>query len=187
MPLTFPSVGIQNMSMRLRRVVSVSESPFTLDTQTHVHQGAKWEAEVSLPPLSHAEARSVEAFIIALKGQSGTFYFGNPLHTSTISNGAVSSAAIRAETFELSSGASVALPAGTYFELNNYLYIVTEDKAANEATLNFQPPLRIAVSSAQAIKYNLPKSTWRMTSNEIGWSINEASMYGFTFACCEAL
>ena len=63
MPLTFPSVGIQNMSIRLRRVVSVSESPFTLDTQTPVHQGAKWAAEVSLPPLSHAEARSVEAFI----------------------------------------------------------------------------------------------------------------------------
>jgi len=187
MPLSFPSVGIQNMSMRLRRVVAVSESPFTLDTQVYTHQGARWEAEISLPPLSHAEARSVEAFIVGLKGREGTFTFGNPLHTSTLSANTVSSAAIRAETFELSSGASVALPAGTYFELNNYLYIVTEDKAANEATLNFQPPLRIAVTSSQAITYNLPKSLWRMSSNDIGWSINEASIYGFTFACVEAL
>lgn len=194
MPLSWPTnpvtgalVGIQNMSMRLRRVVSVSESPFTLDTQVNVHQGARWEAEISLPPLSHAEARSVEAFIVGLKGREGTFTFGNPLHTSTLSNGAVSSAAIRAETFELSSGASVAVQAGTYFELNDYLYLVTEDKAANEATLNFQPPLRIAVTSSQAITYNLPKSLWRMTANDIGWSINEASIYGFTFACVEAL
>jgi hypothetical protein len=186
MPLTFPSVGIQNMSMRLRRVVSVDESPFTLDTQTHVHQGAKWEAEVSLPPLSHAEARSVEAFIIALKGQSGTFYFGNPLHTGTVSNNGCNSASIRAESLTLTSGAQ-AIPAGTYFEINNYLYITTEDKAGGSTTLNFQPPLRIAITSNQPVDFSLPKSTWRMTSNEIGWSINEASMYGFTFACCEAL
>jgi hypothetical protein len=186
MPLSFPSVGIQNMSMRLRRVVAVSESPFTLDTQVYTHQGARWEAEISLPPLSHAEARSVEAFIVGLKGREGTFTFGNPLHTSTLSANTVSSAAIRAETLELGSG-TVAVPAGTYFQLNDYLYLVTEDKAANEATLNFQPPLRIAVTSSQAITYNLPKSLWRMSSNDVGWSINEASIYGFTFACVEAL
>ena len=187
MPLAFPSVGIKNMSMRLKRVTSVSTSPFTLDTQVAVHQGARWEAEISLPLRTHTEARSVEAFIVGLKGQSGTFTFGNPLHTSTLTNGAVSTAAIRAETLELSTGAASVIPAGTYFELLGYLYLVTEDKAANEATLNFQPPLRIAVTSAQPIKYNLPKSLWRMASDDIGWSISEASVYGFTFACVEAL
>jgi hypothetical protein len=186
MPLAFPNVGIQNMSMRLKRVVAVAESPFTLDTQTYTHQGARWEAEVSLPPLSHAEARSVEAFIVGLIGREGTFTFGNPLHTSTLSDNTVSSAVIRAESFTLGSG-TAAVAAGTYFELNNYLYLVTQDKAAGATTLNFQPPLRVAVTSSQAVKYNLPKSLWRMTSNDIGWSINEASIYGFTFACVEAL
>jgi hypothetical protein len=186
MPLSFPSVGIQNMSMRLRRVVAVAESPFTLDTQVYTHQGARWEAEVSLPPLSHAQSRSVEGFIVGLIGREGTFTFGNPLHTSTLSNNTVSSAAVRAETFELGSG-TVAVPAGTYFELNSYLYIVTEDKAANEATLKFQPPLRSAVTSSLVVKYNLPKSLWRMASNDVGWSINEASIYGFSFSCVEAL
>ena len=174
--------------MRLRRVVAVVESPFTLDTQVYTHQGARWEAEISLPPLKHGstEAKSVEAFIVGLKGREGTFTFGNPLHTSTLSNNTVSSAAVRAETFELGSG-TVAVPAGTYFELNSYLYMVTEDKAANEATLKFQPPLRSAVTSSLVVKYNLPKSLWRMASNDIGWSINEASIYGFSFACVEAL
>ena len=188
MPLAFPSVGIQKMSMRLRRVVAIAESPFTLDTQVYTHQGARWEAEISLPPLKHGstEAKSVEAFIVGLKGREGTFTFGNPLHTSTLSNNTVSSAAVRAETFELGSG-TVAVPAGTYFELNSYLYMVTEDKAANEATLKFQPPLRSAVTSSLVVKYNLPKSLWRMASNDVGWSINEASIYGFSFACVEAL
>ena len=75
MPLAFPNVGIQNMSMRLRRVVAVAESPFTLDTQVYTHQGARWEAEVSVTPLkSSLQSRSVEAFIIGLKGREGTFH-----------------------------------------------------------------------------------------------------------------
>jgi hypothetical protein len=186
MPLAFPNVGIQNMSLRLRRVVAVVETTFTLDTQVYTHQGARWEAEISLPPLTHAEARSVEGFIVGLIGREGTFTFGNPLHTSTLSNNTVSSAAIRAESFTLGSG-TAAVSAGTYFELNNYLYCVTSDKAAGATTLNFQPPLRSAVTSSLVVKYNLPKSIWRMASNDVGWSISEASIYGFSFACEEAL
>ena len=186
MPLSFPSVGIQNMSMRLRRVVAVAESPFTLDTQVYTHQGARWEAEISLPPLTHAEAKSIEGFIVGLKGREGTFTFGNPLDTSTLSDNTVSSAAIRAESFTLGSG-TAAVSAGTYFELNNYLYLVTSDKAAGATTLNFQPPLRSAVTSSLVVKYNLPTTTWRMSANDFGWSINEASIYGFSFSCVEAL
>ena len=186
MPLSFPSVGIQSMSMRLRRVVAVAESPFTLDTQVYTHQGARWEAEISLPPLTHAEAKSIEGFIVGLKGREGTFTFGNPLDTSTLSDNTVSSAAIRAESFTLGSG-TAAVSAGTYFELNNYLYLVTSDKAAGATTLNFQPPLRSAVTSSLVVKYNLPTTTWRMSANDFGWSINEASIYGFSFSCVEAL
>ena len=186
MPLSFPNVGIQSMSMRLRRVVAVAESPFTLDTQVYTHQGARWEAEISLPPLTHAEAKSIEGFIVGLKGREGTFTFGNPLDTSTLSNNTVSSAAIRAESFTLGSG-TAAVSAGTYFELNNFLYLVTSDKAAGATTLNFQPPLRSAVTSSLVVKYNLPTTTWRMSSNDVGWSINEASIYGFSFSCVEAL
>jgi len=186
MPLSFPSVGIQSMSMRLRRVVAVAESPFTLDTQVYTHQGARWEAEISLPPLTHAEAKSIEGFILGLKGREGTFTFGNPLDTSTLSNNTVSSAAIRAESFTLGSG-TAAVTAGTYFELNSFLYCVTSDKAAGATTLNFQPPLRSAVTSSLAVTYNLPTTTWRMSTNDVGWSINEASIYGFSFSCVEAL
>ena len=174
------------MSMRLRRVVAVAESPFTLDTQVYTHQGARWEAEISLPPLTHAEAKSIEGFIVGLKGREGTFTFGNPLDTSTLSDNTVSSAAIRAESFTLGSG-TAAVSAGTYFELNNYLYLVTSDKAAGATTLSFQPPLRSAVTSSLVVKYNLPTTTWRMSANDVGWSINEASIYGFSFSCVEAL
>ena len=186
MPLAFPNVGIQNMSMRLRRVVAVAESPFTLDTQVYTHQGARWEAEISLPPLSHAEARSVEGFIVGLIGREGTFTFGNPLHTSTATATLSAQATIRSETLTTTLGGS-AVSAGTYFQLGSYLYIVTADKSSGAGTLSFQPPLRETIASGQACDFTLPKSLWRMASNDVGWSINEASIYGFSFACEEAL
>ena len=168
-------------------MVAISESPFTLDTQVFVHQGARWEAEVSFPKLSAEQAKPVEAFILGLKGRENTFTFGNPLHTSFLSNGTVRSAAIRAETLELATGAASVVTAGTYFQLNNRLYCVTETKIANEPTLKFQPPLRLAVTSSQNVIYNLPKTSWRMAANDVGWSISSISEYGFSFACMEAL
>ena len=186
MPLTFPSVGIQNMSLRLKRTVAVAESPFTLGTQVFKHQGARWEAEVTLPPLKGANASVMEAFIVGLQGRSGTFTFGNPLHTSSATSTTSGITAIRSETLTTTSGGS-AVAAGTYFQLGDYLYIVTEAKSSGAGTLKFQPPLRGAIASGQALDFTLPKSLWRMQSNDIGWSINKASIYGFSFSCCEAL
>ena len=186
MPLAFPNVGIKSIEMRLKRAVSVSESPFTFDQQIHQHQGAIWEAEITLPRLNHAEARAVEAFIVGLKGRSGTFTFGHPLHNSTATATTSGTTAIRSETLTTTSGAS-AISAGTYFQAGDYLYIVTADKSAGAGTLSFQPPLRTALSSGTALDFTLPKSTWRLASNDIGWSTDVASHYEFTFACNEAL
>ena len=186
MPLAFPSVGIKSIEMRLKRAVAVSESPFTFEQQVHQHQGATWEAEITLPPLSYADARAVEAFIIGLKGRSGTFTFGHPLHTSTATTTTSGTTAIRSETLTTTSGAS-AVSAGTYFQAGDYLYLVTADKASGAGTLSFQPPLRAAVASSTVLDFTLPKSLWRMASNDIGWSTDNASLYSFTFACVEAL
>ena len=186
MPLSFPNVGIQNMSMRLKRVVAVAESPFTLDTQVYTHQGARWEAEVTLPPLTYTEARSVEAFIVGLKGREGTFTFGSPLHTDTAIVLTSGSTAIRSETLTTSAG-STAISAGTYFQLGSYLYLVTADKSSGAGTLEFQPPLRETIATGQGLIVIQPKSLWRMASNDVSWSTNEASLQGFSFAMVEAL
>lgn len=183
MPLAFPNIGISNISMRLNRAVAVSESPFTFDQQVYQHPGARWEMEVTLPPLSHAEARAMEAFIIGLKGRSGTFYFGHPLHNLTATVALTSDADARDEVLQASGDA---IPAGNYFQLGDHLYILTEDFDGS-GDLTIQPPLRAAAVSATALDFTLPKSTFRMSSNDIGWSTDTASIYGFTFACLEAL
>ena len=184
MPLAFPSVGIQSLNMRLRRVVAVSESPFTLDTQVYSHQGARWECEVTLPPLTHSEARAIEAFIIGLKGREGTFTFGNPLHTSSATATTSGVTTIRSESLTATGSA---VSAGDYFQLGDYLYMVTVGKASGSGTIEFQPPLRAQSASGSVLDFTLPKSLWRMASNDIGWSISTASHYGFTLAFTEAL
>ena len=186
MPLAFPNVGITSISLRLKRTVAVTESPFTYNQQVYAHQGAIWQAEVNLPPLTHDEARSVEAFIVGLKGRSGTFTFGHPLHTSTATSTTSGTTAVRAEVLATTAGAS-AVTAGTYFQLGDYLYMVTADKSSGAGDLSFQPPLRTAVASGTALDFTLPKSLWRLASNDIGWSTDAASIYGFSLAFAEAI
>ena len=175
----FPNVGIQSMTMRLRSATSISQSPFTYDQQVYQHQGVRWEAEVTLPPMKRADAKQLEAFFASLRGQANTFTLGNPLHNTTATG--TGTGAINATTL---TGSFTGAVAGDYFQIGTALYIVTE--VTSGTSINIMPPLRSAASSA-ALDFTLPKGTWRLASNEIEWSINQASLYGFTFACIEAI
>ena len=176
----FPNVGIQNMTMRLRSATAISTSPFTYDQQTFQHQGVRWEAEVTLPPLTRADAKQVEAFFASLRGQGQTFTMGNPLHNitavGTITSGSRNTTSV--------TGTVAGAVAGDYFEVNGALYIITE---IAESTFDIMPPLRTAITSATAMDFTLPQGNWRLASNEIEWSISQASLYGFSFACVEAI
>ncbi|MGB2046290.1 MAG: hypothetical protein ACPHUD_11195, partial [Porticoccaceae bacterium] len=119
-------------------------------------------------------------------GRSGTFTFGHPLHTSTATSTTSGVSDARDETLTTTAGSS-AVTAGTYFQLGDYLYMVTEDKSSGSGTLKFQPPLRGQIASGTALDFTLPKSLWRLASNDIGWSTDIASMYGFSLAFVEAI
>ena len=176
----FPSIGFTSMTMRLRSATSISQSPFTYDQQTYQHQGVRWEAEVQLPPLKRSDAKQVEAFFAALRGQANTFTLGNPIHNTT-ATGTITAGTKGATTV---TGTTTGAVAGDYFEIGGALYIITDIEAAS---FDIMPPLRTAISTSTTLDFTLPKGTWRLASNEIGWSINEASLYGFTFACVEAI
>jgi hypothetical protein len=176
----FPNVGIQDMTMRLRSATSISQSPFTYDQQVYQHQGVRWEAEVTLPPLKRSDAKQVEAFFAALRGQANTFTLGNPLHNTT-ATGTITAGTKGATTV---TGTTAGAVAGDYFEIGGALYIVTDTTASS---IDIMPPLRTAITTSTSLDFTLPVGTWRLASNEIAWNINSASLYGFTFACVEAI
>jgi len=169
----FPSsVGIQSMTMRLRSAVAVSTSPFTFDQQVVAHQGVRWEAEVTLPPLKRADAKAVEAFLASVI-QGDTFTLGNPLHNLPAASGSVSGSVGDTSVTLSVSGATT----GDYFDIGDRLYIIT-------GAGSIMPPLRTAGGTCS---FSNPQGTWRLASNQIDWSVDRASIYGFTFACVEAI
>jgi hypothetical protein len=158
----------------------MSQSPFTFDQQVYQHQGVVWEAEITLPPLKQSDAKAVEAFLARCRGMKETFMLGNPLH-NIVATGAITSASVGDTTV---TGTLTGAGAGDYFQLGNHLYIIT---ALGSGEFEIMPPIRDAVSVSTSLDFTLPQGEWRLATNEVNWSINEASIYGFTFPIIEAL
>lgn len=198
-PISIPNHEFASMNMRLRRSSSMTESTFTLQQQVVQYEGAVWEAEITLPPLTYAEARQWEAFINSLRGMRGTFTMGNPLNdapTGTVSalllNG---QATVRStEILVDGAGANETILAGDYFSigtgLDQHIHQVMQDvtlDGTGAGTIDVEPPLRTTYANNTALDLTYPKGVWRLSANDIGWSIDQASLYGFTIPCIEAL
>ena len=79
-PITLPTeTSSQPMSttFRIRRIVGQSMSPFTGEQQTFRHQGEWWEAEVTLPPMTHTYAREWVAKLVSMRGVFGQMMLGD--------------------------------------------------------------------------------------------------------------
>ena len=180
--------------MRLVRAVAEVESPFTFKKQIYQHLGTKWEAEITLPPLTDQESRAVQAFLTGLKGQAGTFLFGNPLHTSpygTATSVTLSANATIADD-ELTCNGDGTLLAGDFFQLgsgsDSRLYQVVEDVTVGTgSTVKIEPPIKVAATSGDSLTLTNPKGAWRLTTSDVEWAINNASIHGITIPCVEAV
>ena len=88
----------------------------------------------------------------------------------------------------LQPGKANAFPAGSYIQIGTgssaRLYMVTADADADyngEAALDIEPAIITAPSDNADIVYQSPVGVFRLTANDIGWSIDEAVTYGITF------
>lgn len=200
-PVNFPDVGIRSMTIRARNVVGMSASPFTGQQQVYKHQGQWWEAEVTLPPMKRADAEQVVAFLLSLNGRLGTFLLGDPANTSprgvgtgtpVVYGGSQTGNELLTEGWTISqtgilkAGDWIQLGSGASTRLHKILQDTNSD-ASGYSTLTIWPDLRTSPSDNATIVTSSPKGIWRLTSNETEFSIDEASIYGITFACIEAL
>jgi len=193
-PLNFPSVGVQSMTMRLVRVNAATQSPFTLKPQIFEHQGTRWEAEITLPPLTDQESRSVQAFLMGLRGMVGTFLFGNPLVTYPYGTASLVNLAANASVGDdgITCSGNGWLYAGDYLQLGSFntarIHQVLEDvDVGGSSVVKIEPPVRSPQISGDRVFLNFPKGVWRLASPDVEWAINNASLYGITIPCVEAL
>jgi len=205
-PLTVPNHNFSSMTMRIARKIGTVVSPFTYSTQTFEHSGARWEAEVTLPPLKYDQARDWEAFFAELRGTVGTFKMYNPLNSeprgtandATLLNTGVNIPQSGDHYIILTQNSlgSSTLKKGDYISVKYndeadrpHLHMVVEDATitnGSDTTVYIQPQLRANGTAGSFVDVTNPMGIWRLTTPDINWSINSAGFYGFTFACVEA-
>lgn len=194
-PVALPThTGIAAIELRAVNAVAYSASPFTFSGQAHAYPGQMWTADVTLPPMKTADAEQWLGFLLSLRGQFGTFLLGDPLRTSL--RGTAASCTITGVAGDNTVTAIVpngqTLLAGDYIQLGTgadatlHKVLVNYTGTGSATNLEIWPGLRKARSGASATLANT-KGVFRLSSNEQAWSINEASIYGITFAAREAI
>jgi hypothetical protein len=189
-PISLPtSIGIAQIELRAINAVAYSQSPFTFAGQAHAYAGQMWQADITIPNVRRDLAAPWKAFLTALKGQVGTFLLGDPDYATP--RGTVSSCTLSGSLGDdsVSVTMSGSLLAGDYIQLgtgaNARLHQVLVDKTGS-GTLEIWPALRNNYSSA-SVTFNAPKGVFRLSSSEVGWSINESSAYSISFGAMEVV
>ncbi len=194
-PLSLPTATkIRSIELRAMNAVAYSQSPFTFAGQAHAYPGQMWLADITLPPMNAARAEQWIGFLLALRGQFGTFLLGDPLRTSLL--GTATSCSITGTSGANTVSALVpngqTLLAGDYIQLGSastatlHKVLVNYTGTGAAADLEIWPALRTNHTSSAATLSNA-KGLFRLSSNEQAWSINEVEIYGITFAAKEAL
>lgn len=202
-PLSLPtSIGIASVEFTSNNAVAISQSPFTYKQQVHTYSGQMLSASVSIPPLRKEFVEPWVAFLLALRGQTGTFLLGDPNNTtprglaatfagipvvSSVSGGTISITGASAnKTGWLKAGDYIQLGTGSTSTLHKVLLDV-DTGSGGAATLEVWPYPRGTVASGATVKVSDAKGLFRLATNQQSWSINDSSAYGLQFDCIEAI
>lgn len=200
-PLTPPAGKRMSVEWMPRSVVALSASSFTLQTQAQAHAGQIWLARVKLVPMSRADAEQWIAFLLSLNGAQGTFHLGDSVGTSPRGSGSgtplVNGASQTGQalvTDGWTASANGVLLKGDWIQLGSGLtrriYRVLNDVNANglgQATIDIWPRLRESPADNEPLVLSNTAGTFRLLSNEMDYSIDNAQNYGLEFDVGEAL
>lgn len=193
-PLTPPAAPtVREMSYRVVNVVGFNKSPYTGQQQAIAWPGQWWEVDVELPPLENAAADEWLAFLLALQGRLGTFYFG-PSTKKTNRGGVTGTAQVGAGVPANGTGLVTKTHSGT-FAVGDWLQIgaTTAAKLHRVVKVNSQysydifPRTRSAYADGTSITYTNPVGLFRLATNQAEWSVNLAHLTGLRFSAQEAL
>jgi hypothetical protein len=189
-PLALPtSIGIAEITLTASNAVAISQSPFTFQQQIIQHPGQRWTASVSIPPVRRDLAEPWIAFLLALNGPVGTFLLGDP--NAKAPQGTATSATITGTAGNSSPTITMTgtLLAGDYIQIGSGATATLHKVLVNRSgtgTLEVWPALRSTVTGATVTLTNTV-GRFRLSGNQQSFSINNASVYGISFDCVEAL
>ncbi len=206
MPITFPlslptSPGFTDAVFTAQSVVAATTSPFTFDQQVQKHPGQRWSIQASLPTMQRINAEEWISFLLKLNGIEGTFLIGDPSGKAPQGVGTGSplvKGASQSGNSLITDGWTVSqtgiLKAGDYFQLGSgataRLHKVLNDAnsdGSGNATFDIWPSLRESPVDDSTIIVNNTIGVFRMSSNNMSWSIDTAVLYGLSIDAVEVL
>jgi hypothetical protein len=198
-PLTLPNrPAPSHVSIEPASFSAMTQSPWTAAQQVQLNQGQMWTISIDLPPMGEDDARNWLSQLLALRGQYGTFLYGNPKMkqprgnwgSAPVING---DGQIGQELGVAGLPANGVIRAGDFFQIGDgstaRLYTVTQDATADgagEATLDIWPRLRTATTSGSAIVTASPRGVFRLAAPSVSLTF-EPFRYGLSLQFIEAL
>lgn len=185
-PLTPPTDVMDFAAVTWRRVQpqNITISPFSGIQQVQDSTVGYWEASLTLPPMTRAQADAWQAFVLALDGAKGTFLLGDP-ERGTVrgvggGNPAVNGSGQTGNQLDVSGApANVTgwLKAGDYIQLGSggtaRLHCVLEDvntTGAGTAMLTVWPDLRSSPLNASTVTIDNPVGLFRLKPQSVDFS-----------------
>lgn len=197
-PLTLPTTNApRQVRFTAINTVGFARSPFTHATQVQEYQGQSWSAEVVFPEMVREEAEEFNAFLLALMGQRGTFYLGDPLgrlpRGVATGNPLVKGAGQVGNTLITdgwTANTTGILLRGDYIQIGTRLHKVLVDAssdATGTATLEIWPRLASSPSDDQFIVYRNTVGIFRLAESVVPiYEATEERVYSISFSCIEA-
>lgn len=197
-PLTPPStIAPKRVRFYAINTVGVARSPYTHATQVQEFNGQSWSADVMYPEMTRAEAEKFNAFLLALMGQKGTFYLGDPLAkeprgnaggTPRVNGSGQTGNSIITDGWTPS--VTGILLMGDFIQIGQRLYKVLTDAnsdGSGNATLDIWPRLNESPADNETVVTENCRGIFRLTQNVNPiYEADEQRVYSIGFSCVEA-
>lgn len=197
-PVALPSTpAFNNLSIMPEVAAGIATSSFVFKQQIYRYDGDRWSLSAQYPPLTIAQAKVVKAFLLSLHGPVGTFLAGD--FRNATPSGAVSGTVLvnggsqvgyALNVDGLAASLTNAFKAGDDIQIGNYLYQIVKDVSANgsgQCSLDIWPALRSSPADNTVVTYTSAKGLFRLDTTNVGWSVDDVSMYDISFTAVEAL
>lgn len=177
--------------------IVLSESDYTYESQVQEYDGTRWAIEVAIDPMSREEAQPWQAFLSALRGNRGTFLFGDTLMSAPLGAAGGTpkvAGAGQAGGFTLATDgwpiSTLVLKAGDFIQIGTSLYRVLQDATSNvsgQVTLDVWPRVRTHADNADIVTSDC-KGLFRLSTNQNPTiDAGRDQLYPISFSAVEAL
>lgn len=188
-PIEFVARTPSTQRITLNNRQSITESNETFTTQA-VQTASQWQLSWTWPKMTPLAAESVDAWIVSLKGQVGTFrYYPVQAALSGLSGITLAQTAYQYGTALLASGfganTATTLRAGQFLQLGDQLLKITIAPAnadgSGHATINFEGMLRQNFSAGTTVNFANPCGLFRLNASaDIGYTVDSDGLCEFS-------